>query len=1107
MSAASNASSRPSSLFKGPSLPLACLPVFSPAFAAAWTAMPPARAPELLSAKLFAAEAEASLRLPMGFSLAASPEALEGPPQGTTETTASERSFSATESCEPLPEPSSAASCSTWAFLPGEQDYAAASPVQLAFLSKKSGLDATKAGEWGAPRGSSADTVSRASEDEALTAQLQQLDLGSSEELAGAESKGSDGRPPSQVLQGRELLHLHASPPLPRPAPDERGGAPGEGPQECASSELPLTTAPQRGPLLQGAPPPTSHRKPHEAPRGRRRQGPPRGPSAPPRPGNKTRTGDSSDQLGRLGKVRSCWELWQEMMNTEGKSFALLGSSLKPNAVSYGCILDALVSNGALDLALKLLAEMKASNQAIRPNTVMYSTLIKGCAQSKQAGGRLLDQALVLFEEMAAQGVEVNTVTYNSLLDVCARVGAMDRAAMLLDDMLKKGIKPDLITFSTIIKGYCAHGQMDKGLLLLKAMRQKNINPDGVLYNSLLDGCVRAGRSSLCLELWREMQAQRIKPSNFTLSILIKLHGRMRQLQVAFDLVKQLPKLYDFKLNAHVYTCLMAACIENRQYRAAYNVLQSMRRDGVAADSKTISTIVFGCLKGRMHAQAVEVVLNALEGLRHANSHGPGSQPQRGRPGGGSSSSRRQNLPAIDEKTVRLLAHHLRDQHMHQECSLVLNTAVDVGLMSRAAAQALLASEGLSEKKHLLASNPQRAPPHGLMPPPRPHAALNRQRLRASHQQGAPSRWQDVGGGPRCSNPVLMRETASHTAASEQQQQQEQQEDGGRRQQAADTTGKGGSYLTFTSATHGCLQENQSNAAEAPWLEARAQRPPQAGPAAAALPYQQLQQEAAARRGPLAGHAVEQQHLLCTSDSLAPPAPHPKAGDAAFYAGGAAAAAAAATASPAVLYGSVTPPCPSNPQGPLPPACSAEDGVIPPQLPSFQRTEKPALARAVFVSFQAVDSVPQIHTSFLTGSKRRLHLTFWLGLHEPRMRSCDWCSCCFRLDAAARVRRSDFKPGLQQPPGAPTGGPPKGRAFGDSAVRAACFGDAFCRGKWAPRGGRRLQPRRRLPPSWLAALLANVFLRKRTSNVLHSGLLVSVNPTPMHACMGNGARK
>ncbi|CDJ37708.1 PPR repeat-containing protein, putative [Eimeria tenella] len=245
---------------------------------------------------------------------------------------------------------------------------------------------------------------------------------------------------------------------------------------------------------------------------------------------------------------------------------------------------------------------------------------------------------------MAAQGVEINTVTYNSLLDVCARVGAMDRAASLLDDMLQKGVQPDLITFSTIIKGYCAHGQMDKGLLLLKAMKQKNINPDGVLYNSLLDGCVRSG------------------------------------------------------------------------YRAAYNVLQIMRREGVAADSKTVSTIVFGCLKGRMHAQAVEVVLNALETLRDANSRGPGRHPPRGRHAN-VGTNRKQDLPAIDEKTVRLLVYHLREQHMHHECTLVLDTAVSVGLMNRATAQSLLSGEGASGRRNPVISS---AAPSGAFAPPQP---------------------------------------------------------------------------------------------------------------------------------------------------------------------------------------------------------------------------------------------------------------------------------------------------------------------------------------------------------------------------------------------------
>lgn len=268
---------------------------------------------------------------------------------------------------------------------------------------------------------------------------------------------------------------------------------------------------------------------------------------------------------------------------TQARRVSKALSGLEPNAVSYGCMFDALVNNGNLDMALNLLAEMKRSERSIRPNTVIYSTLIKGCAQNKQVlqsqhpngtclafppqaqvlhqllgqkgclcAALQLEQALQLFQEMKAQGVEVNTVTYNSLVDACARVGAMDKAATLLTDMLEEGwfqpsclslafsykssastaeatgrapvlagIKPDLITFSTVIKGYCVHGQMDKGLCLLKAMKERNINPDGVLYNSLLDGCVKAGVRSVTSSL-RRSHVSRHLPRQRVLCLLLR---------------------------------------------------------------------------------------------------------------------------------------------------------------------------------------------------------------------------------------------------------------------------------------------------------------------------------------------------------------------------------------------------------------------------------------------------------------------------------------------------------------------------------------------------------------------------------------------------------
>lgn len=63
------------------------------------------------------------------------------------------------------------------------------------------------------------------------------------------------------------------------------------------------------------------------------------------------------------------------------------------------------------------------------------------------------ETALSLYHEMVERGITINTVTFNSLVNACARVGAMKDAAAILDHMLRCGINPDLVTFSTVVKG------------------------------------------------------------------------------------------------------------------------------------------------------------------------------------------------------------------------------------------------------------------------------------------------------------------------------------------------------------------------------------------------------------------------------------------------------------------------------------------------------------------------------------------------------------------------------------------------------------------------------------------------------------------------------
>merc|ERR1719393_1159336 len=127
-------------------------------------------------------------------------------------------------------------------------------------------------------------------------------------------------------------------------------------------------------------------------------------------------------------------------------------------------MLDALVCHGRVEEAVALLKEWESR---VIPNTVMYSTIIKGFATSRQAS-----RALDMFDEMCARGLPFNVVVFNALIDSQARVGAMDEVSRLVQSMEKNGCSPDKITYSTIVKGYCVQGDVEQAFEIFRTMQR-----------------------------------------------------------------------------------------------------------------------------------------------------------------------------------------------------------------------------------------------------------------------------------------------------------------------------------------------------------------------------------------------------------------------------------------------------------------------------------------------------------------------------------------------------------------------------------------------------------------------------------------------------------
>merc|ERR1719236_188057 len=299
---------------------------------------------------------------------------------------------------------------------------------------------------------------------------------------------------------------------------------------------------------------------------------------------------------GRARDIERVRELWDEMRRR----------NVTPTSITLGCMVDALVCNGLPDEAFELVREIRDESEfADILNTVIYSTLLKGFAQTRQPA-----KVQEVFDEMKEMGIACNTVSYNTMLDANARTGKMDRADELFREMQASGVSPDVITYSTLVKGYCQAGDIDRGYQVLNEMVEHGVHePDEILYNSLLDGCAKQHRVDDALKLLEDMHKHNVRPSNFTLSILVKLLGRSRRLNQAFSMVEETCKRFDLQANIHVYTCLLYACFQNRQLPRALKLHDSMITEaGIEPDAKTYAVLARGCVTNGSLDKAANVV-------------------------------------------------------------------------------------------------------------------------------------------------------------------------------------------------------------------------------------------------------------------------------------------------------------------------------------------------------------------------------------------------------------------------------------------------------------------------------------------------------------------
>lgn len=211
-------------------------------------------------------------------------------------------------------------------------------------------------------------------------------------------------------------------------------------------------------------------------------------------------------------------------------------------------------------------------DEKVELDNVTYCTLItclKKCGR--------FDSAIEWFEKMYRTGVMPDEVTYSAVLDVYAKLGKKEEVIGLYERARGGGWTPDAVAFSVLAKMFGQAGDYDGIQYVLGEMRSLDVKPNVVVYNSLLEAMGKAGKPGLARSLFEEMVSSGLSPNEKTLTALIKIYGRARWSKDALELWERM-RANRWPVDFILYNTLLNMCAELGLEEEAEELFEDMKR-------------------------------------------------------------------------------------------------------------------------------------------------------------------------------------------------------------------------------------------------------------------------------------------------------------------------------------------------------------------------------------------------------------------------------------------------------------------------------------------------------------------------------------------------
>ncbi|CAM6092823.1 unnamed protein product [Calypogeia fissa] len=226
------------------------------------------------------------------------------------------------------------------------------------------------------------------------------------------------------------------------------------------------------------------------------------------------------------------------------------GRLIHEQIIQKGCESNLFVGSSLIDMYAKFECIEDArevfDKMALR-DVVAWTSMILGYVRCGQGL-----EALDLYRQMQAEGIEPDIVTFLGVLNACGTAGALHEGKLVHEQLITRGLVSDEVVGSCLVDMYAKCGRIHDAVRVFKKMPTRT----SVAWTAMISGYVNCGKQLKALELSRQMQLEGVKPSRFTFLAVLNACASVGALEEGRRVHKQIIQS-GFEADVFVGSCLI----------------------------------------------------------------------------------------------------------------------------------------------------------------------------------------------------------------------------------------------------------------------------------------------------------------------------------------------------------------------------------------------------------------------------------------------------------------------------------------------------------------------------------------------------------------------